>query len=60
LTKFNQTYKKFRRIISLIEEVNLKEKLCLKRTLNLYKNLLKQCRMTDDQTIITTCQSLID
>jgi hypothetical protein len=36
--------KKVKRYVAYIEEVNLKEKLCFKRALNLCLILLKQCR----------------
>ena len=42
--ELNELMKKVRGCVSLIEEINLKEKLSFKRALNLCLILLKQCR----------------
>jgi hypothetical protein len=42
--KMKVLMKKVKRYVAYIEEVNLKEKLCFKRALNLCLILLKQCR----------------
>lgn len=42
--EFNRNLAKFKKLICLIEEVNLKEKFCVKRALILCRSLLKQCR----------------
>ena len=45
--------KKVKKIALIIEEINLKEKLCYKRALNLCLILLKQCRAdVDDPNLI--------
>ena len=41
---FNRRLAKFKKLIALTEEVNLKEKFCIKRALTLCRSLLKQCR----------------
>jgi hypothetical protein len=47
--------------LALIEEVNLKEKFCVKRALILCRSLLKQCRQKDenDQNLIHICETVI-
>lgn len=44
LQDLNKIMKKVRKYVVIIEELNLKEKLCFKRALNLCQILLKQCR----------------
>ena len=41
MDSFNKKYKKVQKFVSLIEEVNLKEKLCFKRALIMCRGLLK-------------------
>ena len=44
----------------VLDEINLKEKLILKRALNLCLILLKQCRVNiNDKNLIYFCQTLI-
>lgn len=44
----------------VLDEINLKEKLILKRALNLCLILLKQCRVNiNDKNLIDICQTLI-
>ena len=52
---------KFKRLLALIEEVNLKEKFCNKRALILCRSLLKQCRQRDedDLNLIHICETVI-
>jgi len=46
--EFNHGMTKFNKLMSLVEEVNLKEKFCYKRALVLCRSLLKQCRQTNE------------
>ena len=61
LDSFNKRYRKVQKFVGLIEEVNLKEKLCFKRALIMCRGLLKQCRLADvnDHDVITICETLI-
>lgn len=56
----NGLMRKVRHYVALIEELNLKEKLCFKRALNLCLILLKQCRAdVNDQNLVSICETLI-
>lgn len=51
---------KARMYVSILEEINLKEKLTLKRSLNLCLILLKQCRANvNDKNLVDICVTII-
>jgi hypothetical protein len=56
----NKCISKTKRYVSIIEEITLKEKLTLKRSLNLCLILLKQCRANvNDKNLVDICVTII-
>ena len=52
----NDLLKKLKKAVAVIEELTLREKLCMKRALNLCLILLKNCRAdVDDKDMIGIC-----
>ena len=58
---FNRNLAKFKKLIALTEEVNLKEKFTIKRALVLCRSLLKACRQTNenDHNLMQICSTVI-
>jgi len=56
----NSNIAKAKQCVAVLEEINLKQKLTLKRSLNLCLILLKQCRANvNDKNLVDICVTLI-